>query len=62
MINCECLYDFFFKVMADIPTETKRGLTHVVQMRHLKHSPYSALSLAISFSYLLLDIQHIFAE
>lgn len=46
----------FSKVKPDIPTETKHGLTHVVQMRHLKHFGYSALSLAISFSHLVQDI------
>lgn len=49
------------KVKPDIPTETKHGLTHVVQMRHLKHFGYSALSLTISYSYLLQDIQYILA-
>lgn len=43
----------FSKVKPDIPTETKHGLTHVVQMRHLKHTGYSALSHVILFSYLL---------
>ncbi len=45
----------FSKVKPDIPAETKHGLTHVVQMRHLKHFVYSALCLPISFSHLLLD-------
>lgn len=34
----------FSKVKPDIPTETKHGLTHVVQMRHLEHFGYSSLS------------------
>lgn len=34
----------FSKVKPNIPTEPKHGLTHVVQMRHLKHFGYSALS------------------
>lgn len=48
-------------VMPDIPPDTKHSLTHVLQMRHLKHFGYSVLSLPISFSHLLQDIQHILA-
>lgn len=36
------------KVRPHIPTETKHGLTHVVQMRHLEHFGYSSLSGVIS--------------
>lgn len=36
------------KVRPHIPTETKHGLTHVVQMRHLEHFGYSSLSAVIS--------------
>lgn len=50
------------EVKPDIPTETKHGLTHIVQMRHLEHFGYSSLSCAISLSDLLQDIQHILAE
>lgn len=38
----------FAKVRPDIPSETKHGLTHVVQMRPLEHFGYSSLSRALS--------------
>lgn len=36
------------KVKPHIPTETKHGVTHVVQMRHLEHFGYSSLCGVIS--------------
>lgn len=43
------------KVKPHIPTETKHGLTHVVQMRHLEHFGYSSLWGVISLHISLVE-------